>query len=92
MMLPTIHSNGSSVTQLLEDMNEASQALRQAIEKLEIAGPDGRDYYPQGSPALPQAQKEHRERVQALFQVRKELLEIIEYLLDQEDQREQGRA
>ena len=83
MMLPTIHLNGTDIKHLLEEINEASDALRVAVEKLSVAGPNGRDYYPQGPAALAQAQKEHFERVRRLSDVRAELLEIIEYLLDQ---------
>ena len=87
MMLPTIHLNGTPVSRLLEEVNEAAQAVRLAVEKLELAGPNGRDYYPQGPEALPQAQKEHRERVQMLTTVRGELLEILDYLFDEEGRR-----
>lgn len=82
MMLPTIHSNGTSPKSLLEDYMKASASLRQAIHDLEEAGPNGRDYYPQGPGAFTVAQEEHENRLERLESVRRELVQIMDHVAD----------
>ncbi len=59
MLLPSIHLNGTSAEQLLEQACEAGNAVRAAIVALEAAGPNARDYYPQGDDAFTRARAEH---------------------------------
>lgn len=78
MQTPTIHLNGTSKEALLEQWEEAYNALRIAIEKLAAAAPNGRDYYPQGPDAFAKATEEHRERLRKLTTVHAELQELAE--------------
>ena len=73
MMIPTIHSNGTSKERLLEDIEDAYEVLGKALNRLAETAPNDRDYYPQGNGALEKAQSEHCERVQKLIDVRKDL-------------------
>ena len=87
MIHPAIHLNGTAKQDLLEQWSDASEALVNAIVKLNAAGPNGRDYYPQGSDAFEQALNEHIERVTKLRDVRKELQELMEHVYEQGDNR-----
>jgi hypothetical protein len=78
LMTPSVHLNGSSKEHLVEDLCAAGDAVRLAIEKLEWAAPNGRDYYPQGPGAFPQALREHVARVAHLRGVLAELEEIAQ--------------
>ena len=69
MMVPTLHLNGTSRVELLNEQLNILQALRLALASMRAAAPNGRDYYPQGADALGKAQDEHRARVQAVEDV-----------------------
>lgn len=60
-------------------------ALDAALEAVQAAAPNGRDYYPQGDGALQQAQHEHHTRVVVLATMRRAYEELIEHVLDAED-------
>ena len=62
LRIPTIHANGTSKDVLFAAILEAGQALRTALEALAVCTPHGRDYYPQGETALPEALVQHRSR------------------------------
>ena len=66
MMVPSIHLNGTSRTELLNEQLNILQALRLARAAMIAASPNGRDYYPQGAGAHTKAQDEHTERVRAI--------------------------
>ena len=78
MMKPTIHLNGTSKAALLEDWDQAHEALTIGLRLLCQAAPNGRDYYPQGPDAIHKAQIEHTERVHRVRSVIKELEELSE--------------
>ena len=80
MMIPTVHLNGTSAGELIGQLEAASRALDTAIGALCEAGPNGRDYYPQGPAALTTAIGEHSARVKALREVNADLLHIWEML------------
>ena len=80
MILPSIHKNGTSKEELIDQVSTARHALRTAIEALQAAAPNGRDYYPQGTQVVVQAQYEHRERFRKLNDVMEELTSIQDYL------------
>jgi hypothetical protein len=82
MMRPTIHSNGTPQSALLDAHCTAMNAIRDAIEALAEIAPNGRDFYPQGEGALGIATREHIDRCQALRSVLGELEEIAEYICD----------
>lgn len=80
-MIPTIHLNGSSRADLMEQLYDQMKAIRTAIEVMLRTGPNGRDYYPQGPDAIKQAIKEHYDRTEKLHQVLRELETIAEGIL-----------
>lgn len=82
MTKPTIHRNGTSREELLEQILKASHAIHLAIRDLQAACPNGRDYYPQGPAVINQAIDEHAARCEKLESVRRELEEIAEQIAD----------
>lgn len=81
MMLPTIHSNGTSAEALLDDQREILNCLTKADVALCRFGPNGRDYYPQGDGALEEAVKEHEARIQKVRSVIDEIQKIAEHVV-----------
>ena len=51
MMVPTVHLNGTSKCELMRQVMGARIALHTAIDALQQACPNGRDYYVQGPDA-----------------------------------------
>lgn len=66
MLYPTVHTNGTSREELLQQALDASAALKMARAAMQAAAPHGRDYYVQGMDAYADARKEHEARIQAL--------------------------
>ena len=73
MTTPTIHLNGSSGADLRDQYAEAMSAVRGAVDAVAAAGPNARDYYPQGEHAFAAARAEHVARLEALRNVHHEL-------------------
>lgn len=73
MIVPTIHRNGTSQRTLEDQLATARGSLRRALECMEDARPNGRDYYPQGPDAWRHAMAEHADR---LARVRAVLAEL----------------
>jgi hypothetical protein len=63
-------------------LTEASLAIDNALTKLMLAIPHGRDYYVQGDSALKLAMDQHRARVQKLIDVREENQGYRSYVAD----------
>ena len=87
MIKPTIHLNGSSPERLRDGYRNARRALHKAMEAINEAAPNGRDYYPQGENAFNVAAKEHYERVARLKETLEELNALEEHVQDQMDAR-----
>jgi hypothetical protein len=49
VIIPTIHLNGSSKKDLLDELRAAISSIDAAIDATRRTCPNGRDYYPQGS-------------------------------------------
>lgn len=77
--LPTIHLNGTSAQALFDANLDAIQAVEAAIDAVQRAAPNGRDYYVQGPDAFPRAQREHQERQRLLNRIVLELTQIAEH-------------
>lgn len=77
--LPTIHSNGTSAQALFDANLDAMQAVEAAIDAVQRAAPNGRDYYVQGPEAFGRAQREHQERQRLLNRIALELTQIAEH-------------
>ncbi|HEU5463457.1 MAG TPA: hypothetical protein VFV82_04960 [Candidatus Binatia bacterium] len=82
MLKPTIHMNGTSREELLDQLCKAGAALRDAMGALAEASPNGRDYYVQGDGAIRQALAEHAARREKLAEVLKEIEELAEHVAD----------
>ena len=76
MTKPTIHNNGTAAADLTRGYVAATAAVQDAIAHVCAACPNGRDYYPQGQPAMQAAQDEHWARLRLLKQVAAELEEL----------------
>jgi hypothetical protein len=78
LLSPTVHSNGTSRGELLDQLLEAAEAVQKAVAVLRKANPNGRDYYPQGADAIITAGKQHRIRIARLEATHAELMAIAE--------------
>jgi len=78
MMLPTLHLNGTSGTDLMSQTVDAMLALSDAIRAVQAAGPNGRDYYVQGPRVIDAAMDEHIARIEKLEAVQADLVAISE--------------
>lgn len=85
MKYPTVHLNGTSGEALFEQNYEASKAIREALEVLREAAPNGRDYYPQGPGAFEQAVTEFRKQSKTLYDAQKYFEAIALNVQDQMD-------
>jgi len=81
MMIPTVHLNGTSRSELLRQFRDAYAALITATDKLAQASPNARDYYPQGDDAYGKARDEHIARMRKLKEVTADLEEIAAAIL-----------
>ncbi len=82
MTKPTIHLNGTSAKDLLEQYRAAMEAISAAGDALAKCGPNGRDYYPQGPEAVGKAIDEHRSRRQRLEAIYDEITELAIHCAD----------
>jgi hypothetical protein len=78
LQLPTLHLNGTSQDSLLEDLSAAGQAVREAMERLAVCYPNGRDYYVQEAGSLARAEAQHAYRMERLRDVLAELNDLAE--------------
>jgi hypothetical protein len=83
LMMPMVHVNGTDKAELLRQVIDAGRDVNKAIETLDLAVPNARDYYPRGEGAYVVAASQHVERVNQLRRVRKELMQIAEAIADQ---------
>ena len=82
MIFPTLHMNGTSKNQLLDDYCDMGHALNAAMEKMINNGPNGRDYYPQGDKAFSIARQEHMDRIAKIHAVKEEIDQIATFIAD----------
>lgn len=82
MRTPTIHMNGTSRDALFDETANALGALRDALRAMGDAGPNARDYYPQGEGAFTEARNEHEARIRKVREVMAELEAIAEAIQD----------
>ena len=92
LTLPTIHNNGTSPEDLAKGFLDGMRAISAAADLLCNAGPNGRDYYPQGSEALPAAITEHRSRLVRLEAIRLELETLAVHCSDAAHELDAARA
>ena len=80
MILPTIHSGGTSRAALIRDYDAAARAFKDFVDAWEAIDFNGRDYYVQGSPAWHLAVKERYKHTQSLDGLCDYLTEIRTHL------------
>jgi hypothetical protein len=83
IITPTVHLNGTSKAQLLEQNLNVLKALRDVRKAMAEASPHGRDYYPQGPNATNIAISQHSDRLAKLEAIRLEIEEITMTINDQ---------
>ena len=76
MKIPTVHLNGTSKDELVQQLNDLYLALGDAMDVLAKAGPNGRDYYPDPG-RMEKAIMQHQRRGQVLRDLRAEIEEEI---------------
>ena len=74
MMIPTVHLNGTGKQNLLKELEVAYAAVSTTIDVLRQVTVHGRDFYPQGDHAYPQARIEMDARLSALSAIQDDLL------------------
>ena len=79
IQLPTIHLNGSGAQGMADGYCAAMCAVNDALEKVAEAGPNARDDYPQGQPAIDAALAQHRDRCDRLRAVAAELEQLARH-------------
>jgi len=82
MIKPSIHRNGTSADTLLDSYVVAGQKIRDALEALDDATPNARDYYVQGDGAFDAAMAEHRKRINCLRGVLADMQALAEHCAD----------
>jgi hypothetical protein len=83
MRTPTIHMNGTSPEQLVEQLMKAYRAVDDAMSALAEAAPNGRDYYPQPAGAYSQARSERNAALAQLRQAHQYVGEMLMGICDQ---------
>ncbi len=82
LTLPTIHMNGTSPEDLLDQNIEAGRAAQDLLHALQRAAPNARDYYVIGPEAFTKARNEHRDRAKRVQSVLDELSVIMEHVAE----------
>jgi hypothetical protein len=80
--LPTIHLNGTSRQELLDDYLQALNTVRDAIKALDKIEFNARDYYVQGPNAFEHAREERQAQYSHLWAVKLELEAIAVHISD----------
>lgn len=83
MIKPMIHLNGTNKDVLAKQYNDAVALLRGALQAVEDAAPNARDYYPMGDAAPLQAAREHGERIEKIRSVLAEMAELRDACIEQ---------
>ncbi len=79
MTYPTVHLNGTSRNSLVDQYQNAANAVRTAIDTVAQNGPHGRDYYVVDG-AFEAARKEHQARLDKLRSVLHEIDDILDHI------------
>ncbi len=86
LLVPMVHMNGTSEKDLVEQFENAFDAVQTAYEALKKSAPNGRDYYcyPPETGGFELARKQHTERLQKLHDVQNELESLIGGVMDRD--------
>ena len=89
--MPTVHMNGTSVDDLLNDNREAREKIEEALDRISRMEFNGRDYYPvQGS--FEKARAEREVHVANLRAASEYFMEIAIHCSDIQSERETRAA
>jgi hypothetical protein len=83
VIVPMVHSNGTSKEELMQQLLDAHHALTEALGAMGRASPHGRDYYVMGNETLTKAGDDHRARIAKLVEVIEEIEEIAQGVIAQ---------
>jgi len=87
MVVPTVHLNGTSGQDLLDQNKEVAGYLRVGLTAMFEAAPNARDYYVQGGNAYREARREYVDRCERVKAVLAEVDAIIEKIEEQVEAR-----
>lgn len=82
-IVPTVHINGTSKTQLVADLEAAHKALKAARAALGNAMPLACDYWPQGKDAHGAAVAQMGARIERLLAIEREIATILRAVCEQ---------
>lgn len=74
IVCPVVHLNGTSRTDLMQQIEDAYDACRNLLTKLKAAAPNPRDYYPV-SGLMDKALEQHNRRMKVVTDLMTELEE-----------------
>jgi hypothetical protein len=78
--VPTVHLNGTPAKSLFDGLQATLEALHEAQRRMAEAGPNGRDYYPQGPQAMTAVMEQHEQRHLDLNRMMRELEEMRDHV------------
>lgn len=81
IIVPNVNINGTSHSELVEQVRNVREALRSAREAMAKATPHGRDYY--DSKDSIKARVEHKERAKILHEMEEAYLQLEIAIFDQ---------
>ena len=73
LLVPAVHLNGTGEKSLLDSIEKAHHAAREAYDALRETAPNGRDYYVYSPEAYDRARTEYLDRMTAIDSVIQEL-------------------
>jgi hypothetical protein len=76
LIVPTVHSNGTSGEYLLDQNDCIVEALRNVLDTMRMMPPNGRDFYPKGNGVSMDAHKAFAERYATICRVLDDFLEV----------------
>ena len=80
VVLPFVHINGTSGSDLYAQRGNASVALKAALDALQGMAPNARDYYPAGPEAFNAAVRQHQRRLRVLNELADEITAEMEHV------------
>lgn len=84
LMVPSIHLNGTSASEIIKQLEAVVDALRQTEEAMTAAAPNARDYYVQGPDAYKTACAQWADRLLKVSGVKEEVFAVLEVVVNRE--------
>jgi hypothetical protein len=83
LYIPSVHLNGTSKKELLEQWRAVHDAAEVLVRVLQAASPHGRDYYIQQGDPTQDAIQANRERIGAIYKIMDEATAIYQKIDEQ---------